>query len=445
AHRDDLPELQRMLTEAQLEPDPGRSLVLFDAAVRRYPRSGDALLLLANELFHRGPLAGVPLDSGIAAYEASTRVQPYATAFMHAALGHIRLGQREAAARDLAARPPGPSADPEARLRARLLRYAYDERFVPWRAGIERRLLGWRPDSAMLAGILDYARFGTFFDIPDAQRALGRVLVRSGRSPAMRASGHQAQGLALILLGRTAAAIAQLDSAADIIATPEAELQQAEWRGLLAALGVPAPESLLAAGRARLARLADGPLGARAAWALATAALSRGDTAEGRVWEGRLARAAGSDSAGRPLARLAAALDAAARGALDSALALSASLVSEERHGLGGDPFARAVLRLHRGSWLARRGDLAGAERTWLWTDAWDVEDWPRMETQAGEVDVALSAIVRVRRARLALARGQSAVACGYLRRVGELWARADPVYAPLRLEAARLAAGCPG
>ena len=52
SQRDDLPPLQRLLTEAELEPDLEQRIALFAEAARRFPRSTDASLLFGNELYH---------------------------------------------------------------------------------------------------------------------------------------------------------------------------------------------------------------------------------------------------------------------------------------------------------------------------------------------------------------------------------------------------------
>jgi tetratricopeptide (TPR) repeat protein len=444
--RDELPGLQRLLTEAQLEPDPERRLALFAQAVQQYPTNGDGLLLFGNELFTRGPLLGIPADSGVRMFEATTKRELFATAFVHAALGHIRLGQREAADRDLKSLPhPSDSADAEAKLRSQLLSFAYDERFVPWRARVKELFLGWQPDSTFLGGIRQYARFGNFFDIPRAQLILGRTLVRHGREGATRATGHEAQGLALMLLGRPAAALRQLDSAAALFGTPESELQRAQWRMLMTPLGLGAPpNSELEAARSRLATLAEGPSGARAAWTLAVAAIHDGDSAESARWANRVADDTAADDGGRDLHRLLLALAAAKRGSPDSATALGMPLLRYNGRGVGADPFARALLHLELGDWLARLGNRRAAERVWLWTEAWDVTGWAEREAQAGEVDVAVGAVARLRRGRLALERGDSGVACKHLERVRELWGQAEPSLAPARTLTDSLARGCP-
>ena len=133
--------------------------------------------MFGNELFARGPLVGIPVDSGVRVFEATTRHEAFATAFVHATLGHIKLGQQAAADSDLKRLPrASEAADAESRLRNQLLSFAYDERFRPRRARLDEFLLGWRPSTPLVAGIRQYARFGNFFDIPQAQLALGRTL-----------------------------------------------------------------------------------------------------------------------------------------------------------------------------------------------------------------------------------------------------------------------------
>jgi predicted negative regulator of RcsB-dependent stress response len=129
-------------------------------------------------------------------------------------------------------------------------------------------------------------------------------------------------------------------------------------------------------------------------------------------------------------------LQDAARGRPDSALARTAPLLRADATGLVRDPFARAILYLRRGEWLLATGDTAGAARAWLWSDAWDVEGWPQGGAQAGEVDAALAAVARLRRAGLALAGGRDDAACRLVERVGELWADAEPALATLRARA---------
>jgi len=437
----DLGELQRLLTAAELEPDLRRRIVLLADAAARYDRNPDAALLYANELFHRGPLVGIPLDSAIALLDATAREDPNLTALMHAFIGHVRLGHRDRAAAALRRLPTPPDAD--GRLRGALLAYAFERRFRPWRAWPTELKLRWLAGEGTLAGVDRYLRLALFFDLPESQLTLGGLLVREGRDRRARGSGHEALGLALILQGRSAAALAAFDSASALLATPEARFQSAQWALLLPALGLPPAD----AGRARGARAALvedslGPRAARAAWTLAVESVLRGDTAATIRWRTRLEL--DSSAAALSLAPLVAALVEASRGRYAEARAATDSLAAYGPHGLGGDPFARAVLHVNRGEWLRRTGDLVGAERTWRWSEAWDVLGWARDEAQAGEIDAATGTVARLRRAELALAREDPDHGCPLVARVRVLWRGADVALAPLRARADSLARACP-
>jgi hypothetical protein len=97
---------------------------------------------------------------------------------------------------------------------------------------------------------------------------------------------------------------------------------------------------------------------------------------------------------------------------------------------------------------LAGAGDLARADREWLWYEGSDVEGWPVGPAQAGEVDAALGVYARLKRARAILrAAGASAEAtrqaCAHLARVRELWTGATSALRPLTNEVELLARRC--
>jgi serine/threonine protein kinase len=431
-----LPPLQALLARAQLEPDLPARFSLLEQAVRAFPRRGEAALLYADELVHRGPLAGVPLEHGLAAMEQAARREPFSTAFEHAVVGYARTGNRTRADSALALlEAAGATSGEEAARRRRLIAFVRAQRFAPRRAAIQLRYIGLTADSLTRQGLERYVRLGNLFDIPDGQLGFGRVLTRQGRTTAVRASGHEAQGLALLLLGRPRAALAQIDSAAALLGSPEAELERWEWRVLGPALDLPLADSAGQAEAARrLERGGTGLLASRAAWALAMAAESRRDTAAARQWRARIGT---SGPAPEALTALAHAVSVARRGHPDSALASTVALLRLDGSGLVRDPFARAVLYLSRGDWQLALGDSTAAERSWHWTDAWDVEGWPQGAAQAGEVDAALSGVARLRRGGLSLAlRGRNADACTQISRIRQLWAGAEPAFAALRVAA---------
>jgi hypothetical protein len=71
------------------------------------------------------------------------------------------------------------------------------------------------------------------------------------------------------------------------------------------------------------------------------------------------------------------------------------------------------------------------------------VVEWPTGPAQAGDVDWALGTYARLRRARLALELGDRRGGCALIRRVQELWTRADARFAPYRAAADTLAREC--
>jgi len=446
-HREQLPQLQRLLIAAQLEPDLPTRFTALQAAVRQYPRSSDGALLEADELFHHGPLAGIPLDSAVRVWEAAARRNPYFTAYQHIAVGGIKLGHRSDAQRALKELERNHDASSaEAHQRARLVALEYDARFRPWLGRLKLLLLGWRADSAVIAGLAQYARLGLVFDVPQAQRRVGEILTRGGTTAAIRANGHEAQGIALMAEGRPTAALGQLDSAAALFGTPTAQLERAEWRLLPAALGLPAADSASAAwARSTLGAASGGPHAVRAAWALAVDAITTGDAAALSRWRERLEAAGRDIPSARRLSRLVDGLAAGRAGDAAGALATTDSLLTQDAATLAQAPFARAMLYLHRGEWLAATGAAQQADRAWLWYEAWDIEGWATGGVQAGEVDAVAGVFARLRRAELAKQRGDSAAACPHVMRVRQLWAEAEPAYARLRRRADSVAAGCPG
>ncbi|HET8623523.1 MAG TPA: serine/threonine-protein kinase [Gemmatimonadales bacterium] len=430
-----LPPLQAMLVRAQLEPDLLARFAQLAEALRRYPRRGEAALLYADELVHRGPLAGIPLDSGLAAMRTVAQRERFSTVLEHMVVGYARLGDRARADSALSRLIAEGSAGTEAAQRRRLIGFVRDQRFAPRWAALKMIYLRWTADSLTRETLARYVRLGNLFDIPAGQVEFGRLLADKGATAAIRGSGHEALGLALILMGRPSAALAQFDSAADCFSSPDTELARWEWRALGRSLGLPSSGATDAIAIRRLTTLAAGHHDSRAAWALAMEAHARGDTVSALRWADRLS-GANTSPGSAALAILAAALQDAARRRPDSALARSAPLLQLGPTGLG-DPFARAILYLNRGEWLLATGDSAAAARAWGWSDAWDIEGWPQGAVQAGEVDAAVSAIARLRRSALAVSPADREHQCRLATRVRELWSDAEPAFDSLRAVAA--------
>jgi tRNA A-37 threonylcarbamoyl transferase component Bud32 len=433
----------RRLIEALLEPDLELRFALLDSLVAGRPTDGYARLLQGEELYHRGPLVGRGLEQAVRPMAAAVARDPsLALAHDHLVLAAVRNGRRDSAAAALAARERvGGAAGPEDLDLLPFLHLVYDERFVPWRAWLRWRYIGWRKDPRMLAGLERVARMGTpWLDMPETQLRYCDLLLQAGAHSAQTyGTAHEGKGLAYYALGRPRQALAEIDSAAGLLDSPEARLQQSQWRLLPAALGLPAESDR--EWRDRLERLADdSTVGERAAWTLALAAQSRGDTAGARRWSERIAP-------GTALLALLEAQAMALAGDPAGALVQTDSVRLAFQATRPPDGFAGAAFHLLRGDWNAALGRRARADAEWLWYEATDVEGWPQGLAQAGEVDAALGVFARLKRARVLLGPGgtpgDAARACLHLARVLELWHDPEPAIAPLAREAETLAERC--
>lgn len=426
-----LPPVERALLHATLTPSGPDRLAAFDSAVKLDSSDSYAWLLRGNELWSRGALSGVAPDAADSALRQAARIDASVPAYDHIAWLNIRRGNRKLAraALDSIQRRPAPHGDVDL---PRLLELGYLLRFTP-----EKVTSGPLLPDTMLGDIAQAVRFGLTVDVPEGQVYFGALLSNTaGTTPDQRADGHEAQGVALVMMGRNTAALAQLDSAA-ALRGPAARIEPAEWRLLLGGMGLFAPaDAEVAAARRVLEGLATDPaLGRRATWGLAVSAYAAGDTTAG----GRLVRTFRPRDAADSLARRALlALQKAARGRLADAAADARPLGWTDADHLRRYPFLRSVVHLRRGAWLAQLGDTAAADSAWLWYDNADAAEWPIGPAQAGDVDWSLAAWARLLRARLDPAHR----ACG-AKRAAELWAGADASYQTLVAEARALGQRC--
>ena len=303
-----LGDVDSLLIAAQLAPGGPSRNRLYEAALQRAPREGNPALLYGAELFHRGPLAGIALDSAARVLEEAVARDPVlAPAHDHLVWALIRLGYRAEAESALVRLERNATADslsevdpPDA------LRLAFAARFAP--AVFERQLPA--VPGALQPYLIKTMRLALSLDIPEAERRLGQMLAgRPGAGPVERADGHEAQGLALVALGRGLEALPHFDSAAALFGAAEARLQAAEWRVVPAALGMwdtaGAGEDRARAALEALTHRSD-RLAPRAAWALALSHLGAGDTVGASAWMTRV-RSSGPPP---PPPRLALLLDA---------------------------------------------------------------------------------------------------------------------------------------
>jgi|GEM_PF-709128 hypothetical protein len=448
----ELGSVDSLLMAAQLAPAGEARLRLYRQARRLDPLDYFAAYLYGEDLFNRGPLWGIPLDSAVSALQEAVALNPYwALAYVHLIWADIRLG-RAVEARGLLDRLPEIAAAPEEGwlYPPELLELAYSERFRPGAAAEAREAVLAQPTFGSFEWLPVLARFAGAFDLPETQVAFGRALVEGAAAVrGLCASGHEALGLGLVALGRSDAALVHFDSAATLFGTPEASLQAAEWRVLPNALGLPGTDPAeLSRGRERVEALVDDDeLGDRAAWALAMDAYARGDTSAAWRWTQYVRRAVGAVGAGR-LADFLQAMQEAQRGRYRAALDLSRPLFAFQArtvqlHGAAsageglGDPFARAALHLKRAGWHAELGEWEAAEREWLWYEAVDLPGFPGIGlSQEGEIDWALGNYGRYRRGESELRRGEHEAACSHLGRFVELWSEGEPGFRALAEEA---------
>jgi serine/threonine protein kinase/tetratricopeptide (TPR) repeat protein len=441
---EDLPSRDLLLMQADTAMGWPR-VAGYEAVIREFPYDAYPLLILGSELVHRGPLMGIDSDSAIAVLrQAAVLDSSLSPIYSTLAMPLIRQGDSAAADTALTLyKGRASQITAEDFSVYSLLRLAWVERFAPEQAAAELpQVLG----SSEGASLAEAARFGMALGVPEAQLDLSRSLAANAPDPATRASALVGQAVALVALGRPHAALRQLDSAAAVgnhtAFGPELAFQAAEWRVLLptvAVLGV--GDTLRQQGRMALRRFASDPAFAtRAAWASAADAFASGDTAGGAAW---IVQMAGSDSLTTRLRELAEALQMAARGDTIEALRRANALTEFAPGFRLGDPFARAVLYLSRGWWLAATGDTPAADRAWLWYLNMDAAGWPSGAPQAGEIDWALETHGRFLRAKLARAAGDQALGCHLLRDVVTRWGEAEPAYAALRRDAAEATVAC--
>ncbi|MCI0435164.1 MAG: serine/threonine protein kinase [Gemmatimonadetes bacterium] len=434
-----LSPLDLQLVEAQLARGAAERIHLYEQAMLEHPRDEYAVLLFGEELFHRGPLAGVPFDSALAPLIAASELDPFLTpAFELLAWFHIRERNRDASARALARlgeiTQPLPSEEVS---QVEMLRYAWTEQFDPVAAAPLRAALFDGPDRAA-AERLDFAmRAGLAFSLPVAQLELGQLAVAQRQRLDLRWKGHYAQGLALIALGRPLAGFRQLDSAAMALRSDSARMLAAQWRVLPGALGL-AIVSSEASQRARadLESLASSPVVAsHATWTLAIDALSSGDTVRVRQLVDDIA------ARGRALlpehASLLDAYRAARAGNVRMAIDRSAPLLDLDVRHDPGDPFFRSVLHILRGDWLEQLGDASAAETARLYYENTDIVGWLFGMPQAAETEWALAPYLDLRRALSAQADPSSA--CLLAERALWYWTDVEPGVQPLRDQATSL------
>ena len=390
-----LPEMDRVLFDAQQAPQGALRIAMFEQAVRHYSLSPWPPLLYGSELFHRGGLNCIPLDSSAAVLrQAVADDTTFREAYDQLLWALIRTG-KQTAADSFFARYPATTPAGDLDL-VGALRLAYQARFDP--KPLTEVLLHPTPeglsalrkqlhlDGSSVSGTLRRTfRFGLSLDIANAEGVLG-LLFGQDTSVSTRADGHEGAGLSLLALGQTLAGLSQIDSAA---VGDQGALEAAEWRVIPPALGVFAlPDTERERGRVVLRALArsTGGVGARAAFALSLDARLAGDLKTAATWEAILESQTVRDTVPR-LRTLLSATGAGARKSYREAMKTSDRLLAADEAPQVVDPFVRATLHLMRGRWAAALGDRKTAACEWGWTDNADFQGWSTGPAQPAEVD----------------------------------------------------------
>src|SRR3989441_193807 len=442
AHLTEFPDRYQRLIQAQGLPLAAR-LDSLDALAKGSKDFLFGQFRRADELLHRGPLVGRSRREAMQSFQDVLKSQAdFAPALEHVAWLNVAEGDSMGAASALAR--VAPLVDPKDPSFATLaiVELAYAWRFLP-RAEAERRTRE-LVRMARAAGIRDLdagARYLAGFGAPQGELAFAEQLLPE---PGFARSAGLARVLALIGMGRPDTAMVLARGLA--YRFPDLEVFVGELAGVLVLADVDSA--------AATARWAD------ALPALAGAA----DAATGRVALQRRAalmpamldaqrhgrpqpRARPSTLPPRPLATLLRAEGAAARGAVDSALAATLFLT-----GIPGqdtdDPFFRTVLHLARASWNEKGEHPARGIADLVWHEDSDVHRYPTGDPQPAEVDWALSAVAEWRLGKLLERTGQPREeACRAYATVVRLWSGGDPPYrARADSAATRLVAlGCKG
>jgi len=437
---DSFPPFYRRLATASLTPDLRQRIGLYEDEVSDSRQNGTALLLYANELFHRGALIGRPLDVTVDTLELLARTEPelnHISTYDIAWWGNLRLGREREAWDDLARREAlGPPPGDTYKDFQHLATYA---RFSPWRATVARTVLLHSPDRSTLNSLSNFTRLGTLMDIPHEQLALGNILVSRHLSEDQLYSGLLGLASAELMLGRPGAALVQLDSASTLVGTAEMQLQQREWPVHLAALGLFADTARVARARAWLeTAMLNDSASVRALYALGRDAAAGRDTIRLASLVAQLAVLGHRLPSATRHATLLAAELVAARGDYQAALDSTSVIFLRDTSVMHLSPFARTATYLNRGRWQLKLGRPVDADKAWLWYESADFIGWPVGPPQEGEIDAILSVYARLLRGDLAADRGNRTAACGHLARVRELWRKAEPVMLELQARAQR-------
>jgi len=430
AHIDSFPPHYRKLIRASRRPLVERLNTLISLTRQRRDFLA-AEFMLADELYHRGPLVGHPRREAIEAFQRVVHLRPdFMPAWEHLVWVLAADGQEAAAkaAYDSLQRS-GPPRDPFSEQLRALFRVGLACRFdgsAACRHALDQTLPGAGSYPDLAAG----PRYLMTFDAPWGAIEFGRRFAALRDQPELARSGLIAQVSAYVALGLADSARAaarelrgggpelnvfapELDGALLLVDADCAE-GDARWAELSRAL----------AEHAR-SRASTDATRRRAAWMLLLLARHCGAHADSAPY----VRMVTGESGRRPLDGVLAADALARAGHVDLALAATDPLTTLQADSLGdpvdADPFFRSVLHLLRAGWHERRHDVAGAVAELDWYENNDVWDRPGGPPQVGDMDWAFGTLARWHQAVL-LEQAGGTGACRAYAAVAGAWAGGD-------------------
>jgi Protein kinase domain len=433
AHRDSFPEYYRRLIAAQWLSGAAR-LEALDALVRRWKDFFFGQFRRADELLHRGPLAGRSRREALQSFRDVLKLQAdFVPALGHLAWLHVAEGDSAEAAQALARVEPLVDSNDPSYASIAVVQLAFAWRFL--QPQVARQATDELVRVARKAGIKDLdagARYLAGFGAPQGELAFAELL---RTDPRFERSASVARVLALVGMGRPDSALALADelpsrfpeleifadelAAALVLFGPDSTQAQARWPAARAALETVAANTMAPTERRR-----------RAAWILTAVeqAQRSGDPPARFLLPG--------EGSPRMLTTLLFAEAAAARGAYDSALSATNDLTGLPAQQTD-DPFFRTALHLARAAWRERGPHPSTAAVDLVWHENSDLYGYPTGEPQPAEIDWAFAPLAQWKLGVL-VERQEPAEACRAYRAVARLWAAGEPAYRARADSAAR-------
>jgi hypothetical protein len=449
----DTTHIQRVLSHTELFPSHYQQLLQLETldlslddriqllryAVRMWPDFYYVQYRLGEELFNRGPLAGLRRWEARIPLLAATRARPgFGPAWEQLAWLETAEGDEEGAraARDSLRQLPRPE-DAFSLASRMLIEIAAGYRFAEGRDAVGEAL--GTPEILGLPELAAAPRLMQSFDTPRGAIDFGGQFVESGSDPLVW-SGSLAQVFGYFTLGQMAESrrlagtrqrdgwplfTAQLDAFLLLFDSAAAAVDRNRVLGMLGRYALPGTGTPIEQ--------------RRAAWTLALLHRQAGEDVDAD----RYAEPVGVDSGDQPLVMLLDAQRRAMIGDFDGALQLADSLGRWERAsnvtaGAVG-PFFRTALHLFQAEWHLANDNFEAARRRLLWHEGWDMDGLPIDEPRVEEVDWAFGTLARWRRAEVLELMGDlgSGELCDVYRDIDRLWTDGDSVYAA-RAESAR-------